>query len=323
MGSGSTKAMVARVDTCKETILEVIDPGPNETFHAKLLFKEGLVSGSVGPALSAEVRTSGLAAIQQLVERAKRSGASTLVGVATAVFREAINGKEFIQEVNARTGARIRVISQQEEAELGVRSAVAVVAVDLSQVVVWDIGGASMQISAWNPTRGKFMTSLNRFASGPMRAAVIRQVQGKKSAEAGTSPNPMGRKDAAKAIELAGIQARRLVADAFINGVRGREWLGIGGVHALSICELLQGQSAADCSYTLEELEARLLELSELTDRQLIEGGHVGAIEYARGAVTNAALVCGFMKALGIKQVRTLDVSLVQGVLVHERIAGS
>lgn len=83
----------------------------------------------------------------------------SLVAVATSAVREAPNGREFLQRIEAELGLEVDLISGQEEARriyLGVLSAV-----DFNQQphVLIDIGGGSTEISLVESHEARFLSS--------------------------------------------------------------------------------------------------------------------------------------------------------------------
>ncbi len=87
------------------------------------------------------------AAIEGMVDEAKRHGILAIAAVGTAGLRIAANGDEVVAAVAARTGLRIEVISGEDEgrlAYLGARSGLGRFA---GSLVVFDTGGGSSQFS--------------------------------------------------------------------------------------------------------------------------------------------------------------------------------
>ena len=72
-------------------------------------------------------------------------GASRIVAVATAAMRDARNGELFVERLARELGIRIEIIGGQDEARYGFTGAVRGLAV--SNGVLFDLGGGSMQVS--------------------------------------------------------------------------------------------------------------------------------------------------------------------------------
>jgi exopolyphosphatase / guanosine-5'-triphosphate,3'-diphosphate pyrophosphatase len=141
IGSRATKLCVAHVD--KET---------GRT--SQILFGEEFPilvghdlkernDGTLGDKILLDVENQ----IRKYRDLALQLGAEKVSGIATAVFRESTNGRAFIDRVSKDLGVDLRVISQQEEGNIGFLTAVAASEKDSNDVIAWDSGGASFQIS--------------------------------------------------------------------------------------------------------------------------------------------------------------------------------
>lgn len=85
--------------------------------------------------------------VRKYHDLALQLGAEKVSGIATAVFRKSTNGRAFIDRVSRDLGVDIRVISQQEEVNIGFLTAVTASEKDSNDVIAWDSGGTSFQIS--------------------------------------------------------------------------------------------------------------------------------------------------------------------------------
>jgi len=300
VGSSTTKLKLARVDTRNGRILEVLleDSAPVGYRRAAERHPENRLDEAIFEA--------GRRAIRKLRARAEPHGPAEHIGVATAAFREAANGRSFARRLGEATGIRLRVATAREEAILGFRAAVAAAGIPPERAIVWDIGGGSMQISFLG-AGGRPVVYHGPHASGAFRDRVIHRIQGRDPARV-DSPNPLGDRDGARAVALARELAgevprtitRRLTAPPPV------QVLGIGGVHAYSIA----GQVGAGARpYDRREVAASFARRRRMDDKALDS-------PYASTEVTNLALVLGFMQALGIDRVRPLRVNLADGLLV-------
>ncbi len=129
----------------------VIDVGSNSVrlmfvADGKVLYKtlettrlgEGLAEK---PCLKQEAIARSALAVSRFFERAKTEGAEKVFVFATAAVRTACNRAEFLDKVYALCGAKVEVISGEEEAEIGILGALG-----NSDGGVIDIGGASTEI---------------------------------------------------------------------------------------------------------------------------------------------------------------------------------
>ncbi len=112
------------------------------------------------PAMERAIKT-----LKALSHMAKAMGVTEIHGIATAAVRLATNGNSFIRRVYAETGIPLRAISGEEEAYLGFLGVVNTIGLD--DFIVFDLGGASIEISLIENRQLKKSVSL------PMGALVM------------------------------------------------------------------------------------------------------------------------------------------------------
>jgi exopolyphosphatase/guanosine-5'-triphosphate,3'-diphosphate pyrophosphatase len=172
VGSGTTKLTVARVEVQNGPtnnasllapsgkIVEILGEG-----HIDVLFGHDFKQSAERKILSDKIFQQGLEAIRNLKAKAEKLAGSQVgelqfAGIATAVFREASNGSQFIETVKRELGIPFSVISQDEEAQIGfVTACAAVPDIAVSNVLSWDSGGASFQIAGFDEN-GSFVNFL-------------------------------------------------------------------------------------------------------------------------------------------------------------------
>ncbi len=305
IGSGATKIMVAKVDFCKGKVLEVL---LNES--KQVSYNEDLEKNADGN-LSEAIIESGHKTLSELIAKGKTFKPKKSYGVATSVFRKAKNGTDVIKGFAKKTGIKLAVISQEEEAYLGYLSVMSLMDEKdpaAKNIVVWDIGGGSMQMFSMDENK-KPQRYLGDLASVTFKNMVIEVIQSK-SPETTTTPNPIGDKRD-QVIALARSYARLHVPAGLKFEIKNRTVVGVGGVHAYSIKGQIQGQTQTkEPFYTLEQLGATSKIQVEKSDSEL-KG------DYRSTDVTNLLLVQGFMEALGIKEVKVVNASLLQGVVLR------
>lgn len=296
IGSGSTKMRVADVDICTRKIKEII-----ESRVTKVDYVESFKRSENFPP---QVMVEGLAVLRSLKFRAEQLNAKYFTAVATSAFRRAKNAPEMVRRIENDLKIPVQIISQKREAELGFYAASSIAEVAPQLAVVWDIGGASQQITALRGDGKYFLIHEGDFGSLNFRDRIITQIQ-KKQAK---SPNPMTQEETQRAIDLASSLASKLVSSEIKNKIRktGSIVLGIGGVHAFSI----RGQVGQGDHYTQKQVSDTLWKRHAMTDAQI--GG-----QYADTDISNLAFVLGYMKALGVDQVRSLEVNLTNGVFLQ------
>lgn len=296
VGSGTAKALVAKVDLCQKKVLEVLmdEKTPiafNQAFEA---------AGSKD--IPTEFVESAIEKLTPMVSKIKSFKPQSIKGAATSVFRKALNGAEVAKKISRTLKIDLKVASQAEEARLGMVSAMVALGIESTdQLMVWDIGGGSMQMVALN--QGTVEIYEGSLASVGFKNMVIEAMQGKDLNKV-TSPNPLGQQKL-NILKLAESYARLHLPNFFKAKARQMRVVGVGGVLAMSVQNQVANKSN---SFTRESLESTYLKNADLKDEEIQS-------EYRESDITNLALVFGFMKALGIEQVETAKVSLAQALL--------
>lgn len=296
IGSGSTKFTLARVDICKNQILEIM---AKKQFALKykehLALHNGLLHDDIFLKAS-KTLSSYFNSIK--VPRSK------VRAVATEVFRQATNGKSFIKRLSQDIGIEIHLITQEDEALLGFKGAEVVTKKKASDILVWDIGGGSMQMTS--QSFGGYDFYKGKLASVSLKIKVVNW-QGKDRG----SPNPLGQYIGQKAVFYSADYAKKHVPNAIKEAINnGKEVIGIGGVHYHSLKEQLN--LYPNTPYSQYQVEQVLDKRVHFHDQQF-QG------EYKETEATNIALVLGHMKALNIRTVLPVKVDLATGLLFTER----
>ena len=97
--------------------------------------------------LSDEAMTRALSALSICARKLKRRGLARYRAVATEACRRAENYSEFLGRVERETGLALEVISQDEESDLAAHGCAPLMDPAVPDVVVFDIGGGSTQVS--------------------------------------------------------------------------------------------------------------------------------------------------------------------------------
>lgn len=295
-GSGTTKVYAARVDVCKRQIVEVLYED-----RLPLALNEAL-ERSASNEIPMAVVTDSLPQVRGLVSKMIDQQVVKIYAVATSVFRVAKNGRNIAQYLSKELGIPVEIISQNKEAELGYWSALSNKNLSPQDaVMVWDIGGGSMQM--YTRQNQRVYIYEGDLASVTFKNKIL-EVLKFKDPKVVTSPNPIGEQREA-AIQLAKNHAYLNVPKFFKKAAPKARWIGVGGVISMSVQR--QTKEGAD-QFSQGELEAALKERSKLADSEIQS-------EYKISDVSNMALVLGYMKALGIEKIETAPVSLGQGLI--------
>jgi len=192
-GSGSIKMEIADVDTEKQTIVQ------SHLSEAILVpFNEDLLENQTGY-FSEKLLSKALEAGNRLKQLADQYDVKVLGGFATEAFRQARNSQDLFKTMEDLYGISVRLVSQQEEGELGFNTAVILGQEDPYQVVVWDTGAGSAQLTTFIDDSIHVL----KIPVGAITAAklVISEIQGKTSTIE-SSPNPMTEQEAASGMVL-------------------------------------------------------------------------------------------------------------------------
>lgn len=296
IGSGSTKMTVAKVDVCENKLEEILFED-----QSSVPYKQSLYSNN--NAFSDEVIAKGVNELKELKNTAMDIGATEFSALATQAFRDATNGKETLRKLESESDIDINIITQELEAKFGYLGAkIKHPFSEKDDVLVWDIGGGSMQMTFMKD--GEYHHYLGKLASVSFKEKVLESFYSHKA----KSPNPLGTSKAKKARALSRFFAHGNVPKKFKKFIERARVFGIGGVHYYSLRKqaLKKGHI-----YNQTQLRRALKKRSRLSDRKI--GG-----KYAKTDVTNIALVLGFMEALGIRKVETLKVNMSHGLFLDK-----
>ena len=100
------------------------------------------------------------ATVVEYAERARGLGADDVLVVATSAVREAANGRDFVARLERAAGARVSIVSGEDEARLTVRGVLAGLRDLRAPLVVFDIGGGSTEFILWRDGEVVAATSL-------------------------------------------------------------------------------------------------------------------------------------------------------------------
>ncbi len=137
VGSNALRFLVAGVGP--EGRLEVVaqDRAPVRLGH------EVFLTGRMTP----ESMAAAVEALGRFREAAEGAGAGFLRAVATSAVREAANGGEFVERVQAEAGVELEIISGAEEARLVHLAVRSRIPLEGSRWILADLGGGSVEVS--------------------------------------------------------------------------------------------------------------------------------------------------------------------------------
>jgi exopolyphosphatase / guanosine-5'-triphosphate,3'-diphosphate pyrophosphatase len=304
LGSGETKVSAAEVSSAEPSLritklMAKIIPLP---------FVKRFQNGVIPDFFIEEA----IAKINELKRECETVGAREYSGVATAGFRMARNGHEALAKISQKTKIPLQLITAEKEAVLAFVAATSALGSNGKNLVVWDIGGGSLQFSMG--------------ADGPHRNFVIstghegvelfrRQIARRFNRGATQTVNPLSQEEMTRAIELAK-ESSHAVNPHIREGLRRSRMriVGLGSVHteSLPMQAGLQTNLAYNV-YTLEAVRAAAKRAANTSDQDFRNAYPDN--KYPESQATNVALVLGYMEGLQIKEVVPLEVTLADGIL--------
>ena len=290
--------IVASVNICSQKILKTL---LEESIQVP--YKDDLAAVENKGYFSESIQKRGLSALRELKKRAAIFHPEKYIAVATSAMRNAKNGEETIQSFKKNLGIHTFIISQEKEAQLGYMAAYSQLKEKHHEILVWDIGGGSMQITSYLEDN-QWDIYLGKLASVPMRHFVLATLQKRGLHE---TPNPIGSRISSEAIKFASTYAKLHISSSMQKKLKKRKVYGIGGVHYYSLRNQIPGHP--------KRIELKQLEKA-LSIQQNKKDSEINSIsEYAKGDVTNILLVTAFMKAMSIKKIHLLKINMAHGVL--------
>lgn len=300
IGSGATKLRVAEVDLETSRIVSILESKSFTTPYQEKLSKstEGIFDN--------EVMDIGMNTLKESVAIAKKHGAEKVIAVATAAFRKAKNADDFIEKIFNETGVKVNVIDQGLEGELAFKAVQSQFGVQPADLVVWDIGGGSLQLTTVDH-QGELVIYRGEEASTPFKNFVIEEIQDKQAHLINT-PNPLNVKE----IMQANAHAQRLAqkVDLIIKDkicAPKTIIVGVGNIFGYQLTSMFNNQK----HFTRDRLVGQVANLAGKSDHD------VGGGDFANVYVTNAALILGFMEGLEIDKMQITDINPADGAFFY------
>lgn len=182
IGSAETKLTIADVDTEINKIVTIYFQD-----YKSVELRKYLASNSEG-LLNKEIEDKLVTVLNNYKNAASELAPDQWFGIGTSVFRNAKNGQEFLDSVQRQTGIKLHLASQSEEGEIGFKTAVAASGLDADQVIAWDSGNGSFQITIFNDGQPEIYGA--EFAFVPALELLIKTIRGE-TFSTEDSPNPI------------------------------------------------------------------------------------------------------------------------------------
>ena len=297
IGTNRIKLLIANVDVCQKKIVKEIHKQDWPIEQDKSVFLE--LDGT--QALSHESKDKTLLAFQEIKLVFEKFKVINPDVIATGIFREVTNADLLFDKIQNISGTYPRLLSVLEEAQIGLKSLQAVEGTLPGELVLWDIGGNSSQITI--RAGGKTRYILGGHGSQYYKTLAI-QILKKR-----LTPNPIKQSNLTK-VKNGFKKSTEEYLRAAPDLPEGITVYGIGGVHSKGILDMINSyHETKNTFYTLKELRELIVDSANLTDGQL-------AGVYASNRVTNAMLAEVVMDYLQIDRVDARDIDLTTGLLL-------
>ena len=156
--------------------LLVVETRPDGSFVPLVREKEMLRLGDVVARegkLTEEAIETAIDTVRRFKTMAENQGIDEIVAMATAALREAANGPEAAERIEAATGVAIKVVSGIREAQLIFEAVRASVLIDPGPALCADLGGGSLELSVGDRFGLTYATSLH-LGVGRLTAQYVR-----------------------------------------------------------------------------------------------------------------------------------------------------
>jgi len=323
IGSGATKAVIADVDIGSSCIVDVLF-GEEVPVSFSMDWKQ-----STDGALSAAIQDKGLQTLNTLARKATALGATQSAAIATEVFRKATNGESYLRRIREELGLVVQLVPQETEARLGFLSAAALSAVPREELIAWDSGGASFQITRQAPpsdeASSRFAAPLEAYLGalgvGVATAMCVEEVQGAGLRES-PSPNPVSEGQAAELVRR--LQARLSPVPSWLSGsmqvvaIGGRNSMFYLATDVIKAC----GEYLSQTAIHKDQVWRALLSVSDSTDDDLAARYCTHALSDPPSFVApKLALLFAVMDFCDIPHIRfQLAIGSCAGMLVSESL---
>ena len=276
-------------------------------------------------------RLAAIAAMRNIIESSYCSpNGIEFKAVATAGFRAAgEKGYALAQEIERVTGVEFEIIDQDREGTLAFLGAnLEYPHADMSNVVVWDIGGGSMQITMMGEDSSLIMAGCEIAA----RTFLMETLSRVKGSALVSTPNPLSPQEVETSIALAKDLLLGKFQDSSLKSfdeeqlgliqtrVQSQEYvLGVGGVHARIVLPSIRAITGKDISAYTPELLFMTIQIMvecQFDDYRIKELLSVSD-DSVSSILTSLILVYATLELLDIREVHVLDINNTQGLLAE------
>ena len=297
-GSSRVKLHISDVNFCERKVLRDIYKVDWVVETEKEIKKQ--TNGAF--VLNSKINERTAEVTQEIQENLGRFKTNKTFGIATGIYRSLFDGKTVLEHYSKVLGAEIQLLTNEEEAKVGLSSIVARENPQ-GQFVVWDFGGNNMQFTLVD---GQNIQSLLGFpGSAPIRNSITKFLRKK------SSPNPIT-KNKRQQVEtyILSNSFKKLIPSFFPKDVKV---FGIGAVLSLSVggnIVTMLGLPLQGRTYSLNQVNLLGEKFVELRDDEV--GGR-----YPESQATNILAVHAIMDKLGWTSITYSEETLTLGYMVQ------
>lgn len=317
IGSSAIKYAIAEVDSTTDTILEIKDQD-----SIALPLHDNILSDNTHT-ISQEMMNAVTAVFVRLKEKVGYYQVTDIKVVATEAVRIASNKVQFQASFQGKTGFVLQILTQHDEDQMDYFTAIRA-SQKPGMPVVFDIGRNSFQLIVDDPD-AKTLAYKGEYGSKSFFSYILEVVQGRDSQQTRTI-HPLTQLQSEESLRFAQHLARRtpqLIRAQIAS--RDGEVVAIGSLFQYSLLEAIKTEP--DQQYiTLNDLQQFIrrslnreenenhTEADELQLHQLGYQRHKG---FSHLTLSNAVMVYGFMKELGILKLAVADRTSTDSILEY------
>jgi len=297
--------------------LLVVEARPDGSFLPLAREKEMLRLGDVvarGGSLTEESIEAAIDTVRRFKTIADLQHSDEIVAMATAAMRQALNGPEAAERIEAATGVRIQVVSGIREAQLVFDAVRGSVLIDPSPALCADLGGGSLELSVGDRFGLVYATSLH-LGVGRLTAEYVRT-------------DPPSKKDRARLRDHISKSLDVVLEDILACGPK--LLVGTSG----TFCALARAAAAKRdgiVPYSVNQLTVSARELSALNEQinsmPSYERARVAGIDARRAELMPAgsAVAEVLMEKTGMRDLTVSEWGLREGIIIstiakHDRV---
>jgi exopolyphosphatase/guanosine-5'-triphosphate,3'-diphosphate pyrophosphatase len=297
--------------------LLVVEARPDGSFLPLAREKEMLRLGDVvarDGALTEEAIEAAIETVRRFKTIADVQHADEIVAMATAAMRQAANGPEAAERIEAATGVRVQVVSGIREAQLVFEAVRASVLIDPGPALCADLGGGSLELSVGDRFGLSCATSLH-LGVGRLTTEFVRT-------------DPPSKKDRARLKEHISRSLDTVLDDLLACGPK--LLVGTSG----TFCALARSAAARRdgiVPYSVNQLTVTARELAALGDLvnslSSYERGRLAGIDARRAELmpAGAAVAEVLMDKTGLRELTVSEWGLREGIIIstiarHDRV---